>query len=215
MLNQGSEQIINTYCSKHAAVSQIRAQLTACIELLCDCFTRGGQLLVCGNGGSCADADHIVGELVKAFRMKRPLRAELSEALNRQGQRGAELAAKLNAGLPAINLGAQTALMTAMMNDVGGVYVFAQQVAAYGRAGDVFLGISTSGNSGDVLYAGLTARAMGLHTVGLTGKNGGEMASSFDLTLRAAAEVVEDIQDIHTILYHAICAAVEYQMWGE
>jgi len=215
MLKPGAEKIIAAYCVKNPAAAKIRESIVECVGLLLECFCSGNQLLICGNGGSCADADHIVGELVKAFRLKRLLQAEISDKLQQQGANGAELAEKLNAGLPAINLGAHASLMTAMINDVGGEYVFAQQVVAYGRAGDVLLGISTSGNSKDVLYAGVTAKAMGIHTVGLTGRDGGRMAQEFDLTLCAAADAVEDIQDIHSVIYHAICAAVEYQMWGE
>lgn len=215
MLKPGTAEIVNSYCAKSPAVAAIKEPLRACIGMLLACFEAGGKLLVCGNGGSCADADHIVGELVKAFKLRRPLHMELTERLQQQGELGTALAAKLNAGLPAINLGAHTSLMTAMINDVGGDYIFAQQVAAYGKPGDVLLGISTSGNSRDVLYAGLAAKAMGIHTVGLTGRLGGKMAVEFDLTLCAAADAVEDIQDLHSVIYHALCAAVEYQMWGD
>lgn len=185
------------------------------ICLLTECFEKGGQLLVCGNGGSCADADHIVGELVKAFKLKRPLAASLTAALQKQGNQGELLAEHLQGGLPAINLGAHTALMTAVVNDMGGEYIYAQQVTAYGRAGDIFLGISTSGNAEDVLHAGLAAKAKGMTTIGLTGKAGGKMQAQFDLLLKADAEVTEDIQDLHSVIYHALCACVEYQCWGD
>jgi len=215
MLKQGAKQIIYKYCAKNPAVAKIEKSIVECVELLLDCFNSGHQLLICGNGGSCADADHIVGELVKAFRLNRPLQEEFANKLQQQGANGAELARRLNSGLPAINLGAHASLMTAMINDVGGEYIFAQQVAVYGRAGDVLLGISTSGNSQDVLYAGTTAKAMGIYTIGLSGRTGGKMSAEFDLTLCAAADAVEDIQDIHSVIYHAVCAVVEYQMWGE
>ena len=215
MLKSGTEAILHTYTIKVPAFAAIRKDLQTCVEMLADCFQNGGQLLICGNGGSCADADHIVGELVKAFRMDRPLEASLSAALRDQGEFGAELASCLQGGLPALNLGAHSALMTAMQNDVGGQYMFAQQVAAYGRSGDVLLGISTSGNSRNVLYAGAVARAKGMKTIGLTGRNGGMMGQTFDLALCAQADSVEDVQDLHSAIYHAICAAIEYQFWGE
>lgn len=123
--------------------------------------------------------------------------------------------ASLQAGLPAINLGAQASLMTAMINDVGGEYIFAQQVMAYGQKNDVLLGISTSGNSKNVLYAGTAARAKGMHTFGLSGRTGGRMKEEFDIVLHAQADSTEDIQDQHSTMYHAICAAVEYELWGE
>ena len=215
MLKEGTEKILNTYCGKNAAIASIRGPLRQCIVLLCDCFERGGQLLVCGNGGSCADADHIVGELVKAFKLNRPLTEPLAGALQEQGSNGALLAEHLQSGLPAINLAAHSALLTAVVNDMGGEYIYAQQTVAYGREGDVFLGISTSGNAKDVLHAGLVAKAKGMRTVGLTGKNGGEMTNQFEIVLHADANSTEEIQDIHSVVYHTICAGVEYQQWGE
>lgn len=119
MLKEGTEKILNTYCGKNAAIASIRGPLRQCIVLLCDCFERGGQLLVCGNGGSCADADHIVGELVKAFKLNRPLTEPLAGALQEQGSNGALLAEHLQSGLPAINLAAHSALLTAVVNDMG------------------------------------------------------------------------------------------------
>lgn len=152
---------------------------------------------------------------MKAFKLKRPLAASLTAALQKQGNQGELLAEHLQGGLPAINLGAHTALMTAVVNDMGGEYIYAQQVTAYGRAGDIFLGISTSGNAEDVLHAGLAAKAKGMTTIGLTGKAGGKMQAQFDLLLKADAEVTEDIQDLHSVIYHALCACVEYQCWGD
>lgn len=215
MLREGTEKLLDAYCEKNVAVASIRKPLRGCVELLCECFERGGQLLVCGNGGSCADADHIVGELVKAFKLERPLTEPLARALRGQGPDGVLLAEHLQGGLPAINLAAHSALLTAVVNDLGGEYIYAQQVAVYGREGDVFLGISTSGNAKDVLHAGLMAKAKGMKTVGLTGKNGGEMDKQFEIILHADASTTEDIQDIHSVIYHTICACVEYQRWGE
>lgn len=215
MIRPGTKAIIDTYCRKNAALEAVREELTVCVELLVECFQNGGKLLICGNGGSCADADHIVGELVKAFRLKRPLEPALLEALQKQGEQGRVLAERLQSGLPVINLGAHAALTSAMQNDVGGQYAFAQQVVSYGRKGDVLMGISTSGNSANVRYAGAAAKARGMKTVGLTGRDGGWMGREFDLVLRAAADSTEDVQDLHSVMYHAICAAVEYQFWGD
>lgn len=215
MLRAGTERLLDQYCKKNEAVAAIRKPLQACVALLCERFENGGQLLVCGNGGSCADADHIVGELVKAFKLNRPLTAPLARTLQGQGPDGASLAEHLQDGLPAINLAAHNALLTAVVNDLGGEYIYAQQVAAFGREGDVLLGISTSGNARDVLHAGLVAKAKGMHTIGLTGRNGGEMKKRFELILHAGADTTEDIQDIHSVIYHAICACVEYQLWGD
>ncbi len=215
MLKAGTEQILHTCLEKNPALAKIGEPLRESVRLLSCCFEQGGQLLVCGNGGSCADADHIVGELVKAFRMKRPIAAPLAVALRGQGANGERLADMLQGGFPAINLGAHSALMTAVVNDMSGEYIYAQQVVAYGQEGDILLGISTSGNSDDVLYAGLVAKAKGMKTIGLTGKTGGKMKNQFDLVLCAEANTTEDIQDLHSAIYHAICACVEYQCWGD
>lgn len=205
MMKAGTNEILHTYCEKHPYIAMMEPSMYGAVELLCNCFK---------NGGSCADADHIVGELVKAFRIARPLNEETKDLLCAEGAEGAMLAEKLQSGLPALNLGAQTSLMTAMINDVGGDLIYAQQVSAYGRKGDVLLGISTSGNSKDIRYAGAVARAKGMKTIGLTGKSGGKMEREFDMLLHAQADSTEDIQDQHSTIYHAICAAVEYEFWG-
>jgi len=215
MIKPGTYAILRTYCEKSPAIAAIQDSLQKSIELLADCFQNGGQLLICGNGGSCADADHIVGELVKNFRMPRPLTPDQSVGLLQQGEIGAVLTRHLQAGLPAVNLGAHSALISALGNDVGWEFAFAQQVLAYGRPGDILLGISTSGNSPNVRYAGAVARAKGMFTLGLTGRSGGKMAEEFALVLRVDADSTEDVQDLHSMIYHAICAALEYQFWGE
>lgn len=215
MLKEGTERILDGFCKKNPAIAAIKAPLKESVCVLYTCFKRGGQLLVCGNGGSCADADHIVGELVKSFKLKRPLTTPLAVALQGQGNEGKMLAENLQGGLSAINLGAHASLMTAVVNDMGGEYIYAQQVVAYGREGDVFLGISTSGNAVDVLHAGQVAKAKGMTTIGLTGRTGGEMEKCFDLMLHADSTITEEIQDQHSVIYHAICAAVEYQCWGD
>lgn len=214
MLSEGTEELLNSYCDKDEAVKASRELLRECISRLCECFAQGGQLLICGNGGSCADADHIVGELVKAFKRNRPLAPALTESLLSQDPDGALLAERLQGGVPAINLAAHTSLVTAMINDVGGEHIFAQQVVAYGREGDFLLGISTSGNSPDVLNAGRTAKAKGMHTLGLTGRTGGKMKELFDVVLCVPADSTEDVQDLHSKIYHALCACVEYELWG-
>lgn len=215
MLKEEAKHILHKYCQRTPSIASLEEKLQQAVEMLIECFSSGGQLLICGNGGSCADADHIVGELVKTFRIPRPLQTPLINRLHQQGEEGAILAQRLQGGLPAINLGAHAALMTAMVNDVGGEYIYAQQVQAYGQEGDILLGITTSGNSKNVLYAGTVAKAKGMKTLGLTGKTGGKMAQEFDLTLCVQADSTEDIQDLHSVLYHAICAALEYQFWGE
>ena len=210
-MRQSTERIFQKYIEGHGFIGELEQPLRETVELLAGSFRNGGKLLICGNGGSSADADHIVGELMKSFRIRRPLDAQMKEALSGSPQ----LAQMLEGALPAINLSAHTSLLTAQINDVGAEVIFAQQVVGYGRPGDVLLGISTSGRSRNILYAGEAAKARGMKTVGLTGRDGGRMKECFDLLLRAPADSTEDIQDMHSTLYHVLCAALENEFWGE
>ena len=198
-------------------LAQRRPDLTGCLgdvrragEVLAACFRQGGKLLVCGNGGSAADSEHIVGELMKGYRRLRPLPDEIRRKLEADWPgEGKNLAAHLQGALPAVSLVSQTALMTAFMNDVDPGMIFAQQVYGYGRPGDVLLGLSTSGNSANVLNALRVARTLGLHTIGMTGKGGGAMPAVCELTIRAPYERTSDIQEAHFPIYHALCAVLE------
>lgn len=174
---------------------------------LITCFENGGKLLLCGNGGSSADCAHIAGELLKGFLKKRPVPAVLAAAVPGAGA--------LQCGLPAIDLTAQTAAMTAILNDLGAEAVFAQQVLAYGRPGDVLLGISTSGSAADVLLAARVAKAQGLRVLALTGRSGGALAGLADVLLNVGADSTPRVQELHLPLYHALCAAVEAHFFAE
>ncbi len=178
----------------------MRNTLDEAVSLLVDCFAKGGKLLVCGNGGSSADSAHIVGELVKGFLKKRPV----DEAMVR-----ATGCDRLQKGLPAIDLTAQGAVISAISNDLGGECVYAQQVLAYGRAGDVLLGISTSGNAKNVLLAMRAARQLGMRTVALTGLGGGRMGEEAELLLDVPEKETYRVQEEHIRLYHQLCARVE------
>ncbi len=182
------------------------------VRLLVEAFNAGGKLLVCGNGGSAADAEHIVGELMKGFRRKRPLPEALCERLAAFGAGG--LANRLQGALPAIALSGASPLATAIGNDLDGVLCFAQQVLGYGRPGDVFLGLSTSGNARNVVAAARVARALGLRTIALTGRDGGALATVVELTIKAPAIETYLVQEMHLPVYHALCAAVEEGIFG-
>ena len=212
-MKQSTEDIFSKYRKRHGFVKMLEPEIRQAVTLMETSFRNGGKLLICGNGGSNADADHIVGELMKPFRIRRPLEQEIKTALS-NACGASPLTEKLEGGLPAINLGAHTSLVTALINDIGSEYIFAQQVIGYGRLGDVLLGISTSGNSSNILYAGEVAKAKGIQTIGLTGCAGEKMQNSFDLILRAGADAAEDIQDMHSTIYHIMCAALETQFWG-
>lgn len=178
------------------------------VGLIVDSFRHGGKLLLCGNGGSAADCAHIVGELAKGFLSRRPLEAELRARI------GEKWADGLQQGLPAIDLTANCALIAAITNDIDGVSAYAQQVLAYGRPGDVLLGISTSGNAENVCRALITGRALGLATMGMTGAGGGRMAGLCDLLLDVEATQTHLVQERHLPLYHRLCMDIERKMFG-
>ena len=193
-----------------------REAITETYQVLEESFRNGGKLLICGNGGSAADSDHIVGELMKGFVKRRPVSAELAEALKQADpERGAELAKKLQGGLPAIALTNHAALSSAFANDVDGMLSYAQQVNGYGKAGDVFLGISTSGNAENVMYAAVTAKAKGMKVIGLTGKTGGKLAKIADVAIIVPEQETYKIQELHLPIYHALCLMLEDRFYAE
>jgi D-sedoheptulose 7-phosphate isomerase len=190
------------------------AEITAAGELILEAAQAGNKILLCGNGGSAADADHITGELAKSFCKKRPLEKKLAaELLNLDAESGTVLAEKLQAGIPAISLAYHNALSTAFANDVDPGLIFAQQCQVYGKPGDVFLGISTSGNAKNVYYAALTAKAKGLKVIGLTGENGGKLKTVCDVCIRVPRTETYEVQELHLPVYHALCLYVEDSIW--
>jgi D-sedoheptulose 7-phosphate isomerase len=180
------------------------------IAALISCYQRQGKLLVCGNGGSAADAEHIVGEMMKGFCLPRRLsdndKARLASVA---GDDTELLATKLQYGLAALSLVSHSALITATANDQDGQLIFAQQVWGIGLAGDVLLAISTSGNSQNVLLAAKVARAKNILVVGLTGASGGWLAEICDIAIKVPSDQVAEIQEMHLPIYHHICASVE------
>ena len=161
--------------SRYPVLEAVKGDVLAAYEILRDCYAGGGKLMIAGNGGSCADSEHIVGELMKGFVKRRPVSGDFAAALKKADEkRGEELASCLQGGLPAIALTGHAGLSTAFLNDVNGEMIYAQQLYGYGKKGDVFMGISTSGNAENVMYAVAVAKASGIKTIGLTGKNGGK-----------------------------------------
>ncbi len=189
-------------------LAQCREQILASYELLRACYDAGGMLLVCGNGGSGADAEHIVGELMKGFYRQRSLSREEKEIFG-------ELGDNLQEALPAISLTGHPALSTAFMNDVDPEMVFAQQVYGYGRKGDVLMALTTSGNSRNVLNAARVARAKGMKVVGLTGRDGGSLKELCDVCIIVPGQATADIQEYHLPVYHTICAMLEESFFEE
>ena len=197
-----AEYYLNRLLERYPALCDLKDIINGACRILEVSFASGGKLLVCGNGGSAADADHIVGELMKGFYKKRPLPAEEAERLG-------EYARDLQGALPAISLTQHTALSTAFLNDVNPEMVFAQQVYGYGRAGDVLLAISTSGNSNNVCHAAQVAADLGIQTIGLTGREGGRLSGICDVCIEAPDDRTADVQELHLPIYHTLCAMLE------
>lgn len=211
---------MNPYFSRFAArfpeAQELLPALQRAFETLQSSFSGGGKLLLCGNGGSAADCEHIAAELINKFERLRPIAPAQAQELHALfGKDGDFLARNLQGALPAISLASHTALMTALANDVAAEWVFAQQVWAYGQPNDVLLGISTSGNSGNVLHALRVAKYRGLQTIGLTGRDGGAMRELCDVCLIAPRQITAEIQEMHLPLYHALCGALEEHFFGD
>lgn len=206
------DQLIERYPSLSVCKKDIEDAAKAMIES----FKNGGKLLIAGNGGSCADSDHITGELLKSFCKKRtPSAVFINQIKTIDADTGAYLSDKLQGSLPAIALANNTALMTASLNDVDGNVMFAQQVNGYGVKGDVFLGISTSGNSKNIVYPTVVAKAKGLKTIALTGKNGGKLKELADICIIVPQSETFMIQELHLPVYHALCLEIEEAFWAE
>jgi D-sedoheptulose 7-phosphate isomerase len=199
---------------RYPALESCGDEIVRAGELLRKTVDQGGKILVCGNGGSAADADHITGELAKSFCRRRPIDPLLAEKLCAlDSERGPRLAAALQGGIPAINLTGHTALTTAFGNDVDPLFVYAQQTLVYGDTGDVFWGITTSGNAKNVYHAALTARAKGIGVLGMTGSSGGLLKALCDVCIAVPAEETYMVQELHLPVYHAICLYLEASFW--
>ena len=215
-LEEKLEKHINLLISRYPSLQSIRDVIIDAYLIMEECYLKGGKLLIAGNGGSAADSEHIAGELMKRFKTPRPVSLEFANRLKQiDPERGIELAKNLECGLMAIPLVAHEALTTAYINDVDGLGVFAQQLFGYGRAGDVFLGISTSGNSKNIMNATVVARALGIKVIGLTGENGGELAKVADVAVKVPETETYMIQELHLPIYHCWCLMLEDNFFGK
>ena len=206
---------INILISRYPQLAPCKTDILSAYRIMKDCYEHDGKLLIAGNGGSAADSEHIAGELMKRFKTPRPVPKEFAEKLKAiDPVRGAELGKNLERGLMAIPLVAHEALSTAYINDVDGLGVFAQQLYGFGRPGDVFLGISTSGNSKNVMSATVVARALSIKVIGLTGEKGGELATVADVTIRVPEIETYKIQELHLPVYHTLCLMLEEHFFG-
>ena len=207
--------MIKELIKRYPALECCKEQIEAARDTLIECYEKGGKLLLCGNGGSSADCDHIVGELMKGFLHKRPIN-EADKARMRADS--PELSDKtlnsLQMGLPAISLTSISALNTAFANDVDPELIYAQSVFALGKADDVLIAISTSGNAKNVCEAARVAGAIGMKVIALTGRDGGKLKSLSDVCVIAPECETYKIQELHLPIYHYICAEVEKHFFG-
>lgn len=216
MLKQRLQKQVDLLIERYPELKACEQSIMDAYLVMEECYENDGKILIAGNGGSAADSEHIVGELMKRFKIPRPVTEEFAKKLIAVDEvRGADLAKNLERGLMAIPLVAHEALSTAYINDVDGVGGFAQQLLGFGRKGDVFLGISTSGNSRNVMSATVVARALGIKVVGLTGENGGELAQVADVAIRVPKTETYMIQELHLPVYHCLCLMLEERFFGK
>lgn len=216
MESKSNMAIIDDLMERYPALITCKASILVSAEQITACYRNGGKLLVCGNGGSAADADHIVGELMKGFLLRRPVGEAFRNAYRTlfPGQEE-DFCARLQGALPAISLCAHSALMTAYANDVADDMIYAQQVLGYGCKGDLLVAISTSGNSANIVNAVKAAKALGVVTIALTGAGGGALKSLCDVAVTVPDTETYRIQEYHLPVYHALCAIAEQEFFGE
>lgn len=206
---------IDTLIDRYPKLIVCKEDIIRAYEILQEAYSNERKLLVCGNGGSASDSEHIVGELMKEFKLKRKVYADQAEAMKAiDPEMGATLAENLQGALPAICLTGHSSLTTAFMNDANADLVFAQQVNGYGKANDVFLGISTSGNSKNVCYAAITAKSKGLQVIGLTGAKESKMTKLAGVCIRVPETETYKIQELHLPVYHCLCLMLEDHFFG-
>ncbi len=214
-MEQRLQKHIDTLLIRYPQLEACKDDIISAYDILEEAYKADHKLMIAGNGGSAADSEHIAGELMKRFKILRPVpEAFKQKLLSIDPVRGENLAKNLERGLMAIPLVAHEALTTAYINDVDGLGVFAQQLYGFGRPGDVFLGISTSGNSKNVMSATVVARALGIKVIGLTGANGGELAEVADVAIKVPETETYMIQELHLPVYHCLCLMLEDRFFG-
>lgn len=206
---------VDLLIERYPGLETRKDDIIAAYDILEEAYAAGRKLLVAGNGGSASDSEHIVGELMKEFKLKRKIYSAQADRLKKiDEEMGTVLAEHLQGSLPAISLVGEPSLTTAFMNDAVPVLIFAQQINGLGRAGDVFLGISTSGNSQNVLYAAVTAKSKGLKVIGLTGSKENKLMKYADVCIRVPETETYKIQELHLPVYHCLCLMLEDRFFG-
>lgn len=214
MITYQEQEILAGLIDTHPEISRISGQILKAYELLADSYDKGCVLYVAGNGGSAADSEHIVGELMKTFKKPRPVDDEFKSNLHRMFPNEAEdLCSGLSGGLGAFSLPSFVALSSAMINDVDSAYVYAQPLYSAGKMNDSFIGISTSGNSRNIVNAAVTAKAKNMHVIGLSGASDNRLDEICDVVIHAPSTETYRVQEYHLPIYHALCAMLEERYW--
>jgi len=212
-MTKASEDILQATIEEHPMLSSCQKDIESAFYTLIASYRNNGKTLLCGNGGSAADCDHIAGELLKGFLHIRPINDVVKFSLLNFGAQGSYIADKLQSALPCISLTSHTALNLAFSNDVDPLLIFAQQTLAFGNRNDVLWALSTSGNAENVHYAVVTAKAIGMKTIGLTGKEGGKLLADCDVCICVPDDRTYRVQEYHIPVYHALCAMLESEMF--
>ncbi len=207
---------LNELLKRYPSLESGKEDIMSAFRLIMKTVRSNGTILVCGNGGSAADSEHIVGELMKGFLRKRPLPDDLAKhIMEGDGERGPILAGELQVPIRAISLTGHISLTSAFNNDINAELNFAQQVLGYGRAGDTLLALSTSGNSANVVNAVYLASRLDIHTIGMTGQGGGRLADYCEVCIRVPEVSTPLIQELHLPVYHTLCSMVESSLFNE
>ena len=202
--------MLNELLSRYPELSSCKEDIENVAKAIIDCYEKGGKIILCGNGGSCADCDHIVGELMKGFLKIRPISEEKKAEMKKNCDLvDDELLSKLQGGLPAISIPSITALNSAFCNDVDPELMYAQPLMSLANKNDILIGLSTSGNSKNVYGAVKVAKALGVKVIGLTGKTGGKLKGVADICICAPETETFKIQELHLPIYHYLCAKTE------
>lgn len=213
-MKKSTEKFLTELIKKYPSLSVCEKDIKTAYELLYSCYKNSGKVLVCGNGGSAADSEHIVGELMKGFHLPRKLTVEDKSVFSELPD-GEKIAEGLQKSLPALSLVSHTGLMTAFLNDCDPEFLFAQQVYGYMKAPDVLIGLSTSGNSKNVVNACVTAKALKGKTIAITGAKDSKLSGICDVTIKVPSESTAEIQEYTLPVYHCICAMLEEEFFGE
>jgi D-sedoheptulose 7-phosphate isomerase len=210
-----NKAILDELVRRYPQLESVAARVDEVADVIVNCYSSAGKLLVCGNGGSSSDSDHMVGELMKSFEMRRPVNEKVAKKLLELSfERGSYLAGKLEGGFPAISLSSQTSLVTAISNDTDASMIFAQQVFGYGTKKDILVAISTSGNSQNIIDACITAKALNMKVIGLTGMTGGRMRQFCDILINVPETRTAYIQELHLPVIHALCSLIEIHFYN-